>query len=285
MSQWTLLCFAIGIAFYFSCPSAFAGVELKVMSFNVRHGTADDGENAWAHRKDIVAGVLRTYEPHVFGAQECLDFQADYICEALPRYKWIGLGREADCTGETTALFYDVRVLRPLSSGHFWLSETPDVPGSRSWSTRCTRMATWARFYHIPSQQAFYAFNTHFDHASETARIESARLLLRRIQDIAAGAPVIVTGDFNALACKSEPWSILTGGGLSDAWLVSAATRGPAHTFGDFKGPCPDRDDRIDWVLTGGAARATYCETVAYEEDGRYPSDHYPVFAKVVVGD
>jgi len=265
--------------------TASADVSLSVMTFNVRYGTAKDGENSWKHRRDVVVKTIRKYDPDVFGTQECLDFQAEYITGKLPEYRWFGVGREKDGTGEMMAVFYRHSVVNPMELGNFWLSETPEVPGSKSWDTACTRMVTWARFYHHKSESAFYLFNTHFDHRSEAARVGAAHLLPKRLNLLAGDAPAIVTGDFNAAAEKSEPWKVMTQGGLSDAWLAAKKQVGCTMTFGGYNAPKPEGGNRIDWILTQGPITVESCETVLYNEDGRYPSDHYPVFAKVKVGE
>jgi endonuclease/exonuclease/phosphatase family metal-dependent hydrolase len=255
---------------------------LTVMSFNVRYATAFDGPNSWPHRKDVLAAVIRRCAPDLIGTQECLEPQAEFIAQALPDYRWIGIGREADGKGEMAAVFYKKDVLSPIETGNFWLSETPDVPGSTSWKSSCTRMVTWARFRHIKADRFLFFFNTHFDHASEHARQESARVLLERIGALPSDATVIVTGDFNAAAEDSAPWRTLTAGGLADAWVTAGERIGPEVTFGGFRPPQMDRRERIDWVLTRGPIKSARCETVVYNQQGRYPSDHFPVVANLL---
>jgi len=266
------------------CSEAREGVSLGVMSFNMRYGTAPDGDNAWPKRRGVLLDMLRSHSPDIIGAQECLLFQARYLAEQMPQYQWIGLGRESDGKGEMAALFYKPRVASPIRTGHFWLSETPDVAGSQSWGTHCTRMATWAQFRHIATDRHFYVFNTHFDHGSAQAREESARLLLRRIGELADGAPVVVTGDFNDSAETSPAWTILTEDPLRDSWLVAQDTAGPEVTFHNWQRPLDHPQGRIDWILIGGHIEAERVETVAYNENGHYPSDHYPVFTRLSLG-
>lgn len=270
-----------------ACISAAAEstpIQLKVMSFNVRYGTADDGPDSWERRKDILGPCVAKFAPDVMGTQECLDFQADFIAATHPEYRWFGPGREADGGGERMAVFYRHSELAPIRTGNFWLSETPGSPGSKSWYAACPRMVTWAEFYHFKSAQRFYIFNTHFDHMSHQARVESAKLLAVRMNEIAEDAPVLVTGDFNAMAEKTEPWEVLTGAGLKDAWLAASKSSGPTDTYTAFKGPPPEaRGGRIDWVLFKGPIKAVSCEAVTFNEEGRYPSDHLPIYAEMVL--
>ncbi|MBX7255585.1 MAG: endonuclease/exonuclease/phosphatase family protein [Candidatus Hydrogenedentes bacterium] len=275
-----VLVLSIGIA-----TAAAEEVKLTVLSFNVRYGTAKDGENAWEKRKDILVDTIRQANPDIIGTQECLDFQADYIVDKLPEYRWFGVGREADGNGERMAVLYKKDVVSPLDVGNFWLSETPEVPGSLSWNSSCTRMVTWARFYHHASKRFFVHFNTHFDHKSEPARQGAARVLLERIKQLPENTPVIVTGDYNSAAGKSVAWTTLTEGGLADAWLVAAKHSGPTITFGSFGPPKEGEDSRIDWIMLRGPVRADECETITYNKDGRYPSDHFPVRAALTITD
>lgn len=253
---------------------------LRIMSFNVRYGTADDGDNAWEQRKDILVNTIREYAPDIVGTQECLDFQADYVCQQLPEYAWFGMGREFNGTGERMAILYRREVLSPIETGNFWLSEDPGRPGSRAWETACPRMTTWARFYHHRARAFFRFFNTHLDHRSEPARVNGSKLLLERVRAVDPAECVIVTGDFNAVAGTSESWQVLVGDHLKDAWDAAAERVGPPLTWSAFSAPVEGVDRRIDWILFRGALTALKCETVLYNEAGRYPSDHYPVFAE-----
>ncbi|HOX38795.1 MAG TPA: endonuclease/exonuclease/phosphatase family protein [Candidatus Brocadiia bacterium] len=258
-------------------------IPLKVMSFNVRYGTAKDGDNSWPNRKDILVNTIRNYAPDVVGTQECLDIQADYIVEKLPEYRWAGVAREADGSNEHMAVFYRKSVLSPIEIGNFWLSETPEVVGSRSWLAGSTRMVTWIRFYHLKTRKQFFYFNTHLDNASPIARDEGAKLLAARMPKIAGEGPMILTGDFNTLGGSSNPWKILIEAGLKDAWLEAEKRVGGTVTFGGYKPPPAEGDSRIDWIMFRGDVKAKTCETVYYNEDGRYPSDHYPIYAELMV--
>ncbi|MCP4640502.1 MAG: endonuclease/exonuclease/phosphatase family protein [bacterium] len=261
-----------------------AQMELDVMSFNLRYGTALDGANSWTRRCGLVTKVIADYSPDIVGTQECLAFQAEHIAAELPEYRWFGVGREANGKGEHSAILYKHAVVEPLETGNFWLSETPEAPGSKSWNTACTRMVTWGKFYHFETKRCFYAFNTHLDHRSEEARVGGAKLLAERIPAIAGDLPVMVTGDFNAVAGRSEAWKELTGSGLVDAYDVAAETAGPKSTWCGFEKP-DESGRRIDWVLCGGAVTVGRCEVVGYNQDGRYPSDHLPVVATVSAGE
>ncbi|MBI1317672.1 MAG: endonuclease [Candidatus Hydrogenedens sp.] len=250
------------------------------MTFNVRYGTANDGENAWPKRRELLVETIKEQDPDVLGVQECLPFQAEYIQENLRGYRWLGIGREFNGDGEMTAVFYRERALVPIESGNFWLSEKPDQPGSKSWDSSLPRIATWARFHHPESGRFLYYVNTHFDHRGEEAREESAKLIAKRVADIAG--PVIITGDFNAIAEDSAPWKALIDSGLYDSWVSAAKKTGPDNTWSGFTGPSPDRQRRIDWILFKGPLDCAEAEIITKNDNGRYPSDHLPVVSKFV---
>ena len=256
-------------------------VEITVMTFNVRYGSANDGPNSWDLRKDLVSETIRKYSPDIVGLQECLDFQADYLAGALPDYSHFGVGRERNGKGERMEILYKKGVLAPLETGNYWLSEQPDVPGSKSWNASNVRMVTWAKFHHYPSREHFFHFNTHFDHRSEEARREAAKMLSEDVLSRASGSKAIITGDFNAIAESSEPWNTLINAGLKDCWMVASETVGPEITWSGFKAPELGLKRRIDWILLLGDIQCSLTETVTFNQQGRFPSDHYPVFSRI----
>lgn len=258
-------------------PAATSATPLKVMSFNVRLPTDDDGADRWEMRKGLAARVVRDAAPDLFGTQELFKEQGDYLTAQLPEYAWFGRGRDADGGGEHMGVFYRKDALRLLKSGNFWLSDTPNVPGSISWGHPITRMATWGLFQRIADGRRFYLFNTHLPYRAEDedARTRGAQLLRDRIAALPAGVPVVVTGDFNAT--PDSPTHAAITRDLRDAWDVAATRGGPEATFHAFKG---DADRRIDWILVRGFD-VTSLHTIDANEDGRYPSDHFPVIAEL----
>ncbi len=261
------------------CGVASAELTLQVMTFNVRYGTAMDGDNAWPNRKDILVNAIREYDPDVVGLQECLAFQADYIVEQMPQYRWSGIDRDVTGKGEMTAVLYRHNTLFPIKCGNFWISETPDVPASVSWDSSLTRMVTWLQFYHPETKTHFHFYNTHLDHRGEEARERGVAQIADHAASLSASYPVVLVGDFNAVAQQSRPYEIAMEKGWQDAWVEVEEPVGPPITWSAFEAPQLDRDRRIDWILYRGPIRVSHCETVLYNEDGRYPSDHYPVVA------
>lgn len=256
---------------------------LTIMTYNVRFGTADDGPDAWDLRKDFLVETVAKHAPTILGTQECLDFQAAYLAEKLTGYGWIGLGREADGGGEMTAVLYQKSRLLPLESGHFWLSETPEAPASKSWDSSLPRIATWVKFFDRTTQRSFYYYNTHFDHRGAEARLESAKLLQARIASLHTDVPAILTGDFNTNGGDTEPWTALTSGSLVDLWDTAKDRIGAANTWNGFERPDPAQARRIDWILATEGVVALSCEIDAVEKAGHFPSDHMPVIARIIL--
>ena len=256
-------------------PPASVAPALRVMTFNVRTGTADDGPNRWDRRRDIMARTIAAERPDVFGTQELYKFQGDYLADKLPGYRWFGLGRLGDDRDEHMGVFYRTDRLRVLDSGNFWLSDTPDKAGSNTWGTPFPRMVTWAMFEQVASGRRFYYCNTHFPYRDqdEAARTKAAQVILSRLQALPQKLPIVLTGDFNS--SPDQPDHALLTRVLQDAWLHADRRSGPVATFHNFTGT-PDR--RIDWILYRGF-HASRVQTLTTNEQGHYPSDHFPVVA------
>ena len=248
---------------------------LRVMTFNVRTGIANDGPNDWNHRRDIMVRTIREQHPDVLGTQELNKFQGDYIVSKLPQYVWFGIGRRGDDGDEHMGVFYRSDRLRVIDSGNYWLSDTPDKPGSITWGNPYPRMVTWALFERKADGRRFYYCNTHFPYRDqdELARTRSAQEILSRLNALPTDLPIVMTGDFNSAPDKPDH-AVLTSL-LDDAWISAGSHGGPEKTFHNFTG-IPDR--RIDWILYRDF-RALTAQTVTTQQDDRYPSDHFPVVA------
>jgi endonuclease/exonuclease/phosphatase family metal-dependent hydrolase len=254
--------------------------ELHVMSFNLKYASAED-PHSWPSRRPVLTELLRLEQPTVIGTQEGLHGQLRDIEHDLPGYyDWIGEGRAGGDRDEFVAVFFDTRRLEPLASGHFWLSDTPEVAGSRSWGNMTIRMATWVRFRDLRTGTEFAVLNTHFDNVSESSRVRSAELVRDRIAEFPPGLPVVVTGDFNAPAEHSAAYDVLVrDGGLTDTWVAAPDRHGAAYaTWHGYHTPVPD-GPRIDWMLTTGGLTTRAAGINTFTRDGRFPSDHLPIQA------
>jgi endonuclease/exonuclease/phosphatase family metal-dependent hydrolase len=268
-------------------------LDVRVMSYNIRYGTAQDGENHWDNRKEFLVETIQAFDPDLLGTQETLGFQRDYLAEKLAGYEVLGVGRDdGGEKGEMTALYFKRDRFEKLDGGHFWLSETPDKPGSKSWDTALTRMVTWVelRDRRQPKVKPLVFFNTHFDHRGQQARLESALLLRRRVTERAAQRRVIVTGDFNT-GQDSPPYRAFFGADgniaspLRDAYRLRhpELTTGEG-TFSSFKAGAAG-GPRIDWIGVSAEWLVLEASIDRTERRGRTPSDHFAVTAILRPGD
>jgi endonuclease/exonuclease/phosphatase family metal-dependent hydrolase len=259
--------------------------ELRVMTFNVRVKIfLDTFTNPWDSRKDFLIQTVREFDPDVLGTQECLAEQADYIRENLPEYGFVGVGRnDGKRSGEMVGVFYRNSRFELVDSGNFWLSSHPDQPGSRYWDALFPRIVTWVKLKPRDGAATFCIFNTHFDVLGPWARYESAKLLRRKILELAPDMPCIVMGDFNSNASpKSRPYRELLAKSprleLTDAFRqvhpTAAKNEGTLH---DFSGS--QRGRRIDWIMTTPQFTPVAVTIIHDSRRGKYPSDHFPVGA------
>ena len=274
-------------------PPEKAAEPLAVMTFNIRYGTATDGENRWTNRRDMLFALLRTENPDVIALQEALRFQVDEILAAVPGYAAVGVGRDdGRAAGEMSAILFRTARFDVAASGTFWFSDTPETPGSTTWGNRITRICSWARFVERDGR-AFTHYNLHLDHESQPSREKSTALLLQRITARADQAePVIVTGDFNT--GESNPaLRVLVGPGGPAAAPAGAeappfidtfrALHRDASEVGSFTGFVfgQTKGEKIDYVLVQPGTTVLAASIVRTSQNGRYPSDHFPVTARI----
>jgi len=270
-----------------TCMSAADAEEnpMTVMTFNIRYDNPGDGPDRWPHRAGAVAKIIGRAD--VAGLQEVLHGQLTDLKQALPAYSVVGVGRDdGKQAGEYSPILYRTGRFELRESGTFWLSEEPAQIGSLGWDARIPRICTWAHLTDKESSKSFYYFNTHFDHRGSRARLESSKLIVRKITEIAGDAPVIFGGDLNATP-DSEPIQALleagdnAAGDLQDSRSVSKNDPvGPASTWNGFREIVEDR--RIDYLFVRGPVEVkSYREITERIDGGRYPSDHLPVAIEV----
>ncbi len=262
---------------------------IRVMSFNIRYGTARDGENAWERRRDFLVETIQAFRPDLLGTQETLGDQRDFLAERLPGYFALGVGRDDGAeSGEMMAVYVRSDRFDVAGSGRYWLSETPDVVGSKSWDSSLPRMVTWVelRDKSVPEAPPLIWMNTHFDHLGVEARKQSARLIRQRAES-SAGQAVLITGDFNS-GEGSEPYRNLFGevegrpSPVVDTFRALPLDRqrfDDLATFSNFKGGGPRKGGRIDWIGVSRHFTVLSSDIDYTERDGRTPSDHFPVTA------
>jgi endonuclease/exonuclease/phosphatase family metal-dependent hydrolase len=266
-----------------STANQSANRDMKVMTFNLRVATLFDAMNTWGLRRNMVVERIRATDPDILGTQEGLDGQVKFLQSQLPDYSFFGVGRkDGKRGGEMCGVFFKTAKFEKLAGGHFWLSQSPEKSGSKSWGCVFPRMVTWVKLLPKDGGQPFCWFNTHFDAWASRARDESAKLLRGRMNTIAGALPCIVTGDFNA-GEGSSPYRMLLGaaGGarLVDAYRsVNHRTleQGTRHGFDGHKSGA-----RIDWILISPAFQAIAASIDHTRGALGYPSDHFPVTATI----
>jgi endonuclease/exonuclease/phosphatase family metal-dependent hydrolase len=256
-----------------------APTPLVVMTFNLRYAS-DTPPNAWPQRRPVMKACVEQAKPDLIGTQEGVYRQLKDIAADLPDYAWLGTGRDGGSRGEFMAIFYRRTRFEPLEYDHFWLSDTPDVIGSSTWGNTNRRMVTWVKFRDRESGGEFYFWNTHLDHALQPAREKGAALIRSRVDLLKTALPVILVGDFNAVAADNPAYDTLVkDGGFKDTWFLAGERRNAGiSSFHNFKGPQPG-GQRIDWILVRGAVAVSASEVVTFRQGDQFPSDHFPVVA------
>jgi endonuclease/exonuclease/phosphatase family metal-dependent hydrolase len=261
--------------------------SIRVMSFNIRYGTANDGENHWNKRKDFLMDTIHAFGPDLLGTQETLRDQRDFILSKLAGYESFGVGRDdGKDAGEMAALFYRTSRFEKLAGGHFWLSETPDTVGSKGWDAALPRIATWVRLRDRQNEHGkpIFFLNTHFDHQGRQARSEAAMLIRKKVLELGADCDSIVTGDFNAGADSDVFSALFADHALQESPLVDTFTQAPPKhkegqgTFSGFQSTATT-GPRIDWVGCSHSFQVLAAAIDRTQRDGRTPSDHFPVTA------
>ncbi len=255
--------------------------SINVATYNLRYNRAEDGANAWPARKEMVKALIRYHEFDIFGTQEGL---ADQIADLaqMAEFDHVGVGRDdGKQAGEHSAIYFRKSRFALLRKGDFWLSETPERP-SLGWdATCCHRLVSWAKLRERSSGRSLYVFSVHFDHEGQLARRASADLVLRKIAEITRGEAAICLGDFNSTPDTVQMQTMASA--MRDAFLVTTTPPyGPVGTFNDFHLDAPMKD-RIDYIFVDRHFEVHKYGVLSDSLDRRYPSDHHPVVARVVL--
>jgi len=252
--------------------------SLTIATFNIRYANQSDSGNLWVDRAPVVANLIRFHDFDVFGIQEGLKHQLEDMSTALPEYDRYGVGRDDGKEGgEHSAIYYLKDKYTLVDKGDFWLSETPDKPGKGWDATCCNRICSWVYLKDIKTKKMFYAFNVHFDHQGKIARIESGKLMVQKIKEIAGDKPVVLTGDFNG--DRDSEWykTIANSDILQD---VHSKVKYPYQNNSSSNGFRTPRGMRvIDHIFLSKQFTAKKWGILTDTYFGKYPSDHFPVVA------
>lgn len=270
--------------------------DLHVVTFNVRYDNPNDGQNRWEMRVPVIESYFAKEKPDIIGMQEVKHNQILDLQKILPGYDYVGNGRDdGKQGGEYTPIFYKKDEFLLLDNSQFWLSETPEIPGSIGWDAAITRIVTWAKFEDKSSGKSFFFFNTHFDHRGVKAREMSPHLLAEKILNIAGNSAVILTGDFNIRKNHANLGSALyenlietlnSKNSLTNTLLIAEM---PVTTAGSTSnGFRPDwtlgeSGDAIDYIFVNEHFKVKSYRIDRIVKDSIFISDHWPVVAKLVV--
>lgn len=281
MSTLSLLALVVSLA----APPAKDPTAVRVMSYNVRYGTAKDGENHWDKRKEFLAETVAAFDPDLLGTQETLAAQRDFLAKKLPTHAGLAAGRDdGKEAGEMMAIYWRKDRFDKLDGGHLWLSETPEKAGSKSWDSSLPRMLTWVKLKDKAAGGTILWVNTHFDHRGPTAKLEAAKIIRKTLVEKGKDCRAIVTGDFNS-GEGSPPYKALFGEVEGKASPVVDTYRTAHPTVAKEEGTATGFKAsatvgaRIDWI---GVSRDWDVREAAIDRtarDGRTPSDHFAVTA------
>ncbi|MBK5721209.1 endonuclease/exonuclease/phosphatase family protein [Dysgonomonas sp. Marseille-P4677] len=262
-------------------------LNLNVMSFNIRYDNPEDSLNNWQYRKDIAAQTIKEQNADVIGTQEVLVNQLNDLKSRLPEYTAIGVGRADGIEkGEFSAILYKKDRFNEIKSGHFWLSETPEVAGSRGWDGACERIATWAVLEDINTKTQFFFINTHLDHVGKVARQEGVTLLLDRAVSLGGGLPIIMTGDFNADPASDVIKHVTDASNphhLIHSKDIAAEKNGTNWTFHGFGRVPEDKREFIDYIFVSPETKVFKHSVLNEKLNDQYISDHSVVVAQIEI--
>ena len=249
---------------------------LIIGTFNLRYDNPKDSGNLWKDRAPVAAALIRFHQFDIVGTQEGLKNQLEDLQNNLPAYAYYGKGRDdGKSKGEHSAIFYKKEKFNVLDSGDFWLSEHSEQPGP-GWDAKLNRICSWLKLKYKASGKTFYVFNVHYDHQGVQARIESSKLVLNKIKEIAGNATVIFTGDFNGNH-QSEWYIYLKNSGvLKDSYTLAADPYMNNGSFNGFSTNNPS-NDIIDHIFISNDLKVTRYGILTDTYHGKFPSDHYPV--------
>lgn len=262
-------------------------LELNVMTFNIRLDIPSDSLNSWQYRKENAAEMVRMNDVDILGMQEVLLNQMNDLKERLPQYTAIGVGREDGADkGEFSPIFYKKDRFSALESGTFWVSETPEVAGSKGWDASYIRVATWAILKEKATGKEIFAINTHLDNDGLVARKEGGNLLLKKAEELGKGLPIVLTGDFNDTP-QSEAIKNITDASktnhLLDSKTIARKTSGTDWTFHNFGRLAESERPLIDYIFVSKQIKVQDYAVLPDTLNGTFVSDHKPVLSKITI--
>ena len=239
--------------------------NIRFCTYNIQGDLPNDGINSWKFRKDSLCKIIRQHNFDIVCMQEVLANQLEDI-EKATGYAFVGI------RGLYNPIFYKADRFELLHNEMFWLSDSME-PFSKGWDGKYDRYCTWAKFRDTEDCRTFFVFNTHLDHVGETAKLEGARLICRKVKEMAAEEAVFITGDMNStpetapIAAFNKEFS-----NSRDIAREKSGPAGTAHSYGKLYPP-----SQIDYIFVNEPVSVTKAVTITKMSDPVYMSDHYPI--------
>ena len=267
----------------YSCKESEESQNISIITYNIRYDNVTDGDNAWKHRKGVLTSQLQFYSPDIFGIQEAMPHQVNYISKALPQYDYQGIGRDGINKGESSNIFYKNERFVLKESNTFWLSKTPNKI-SKGWDAALNRICTYVLLQDKTSKKFIWVFNTHLDHIGEQAKTQGLQLILSKIKSTNInGYPVVLMGDFNSEP-NTERMVELKKEMNDSRDITEVKPFGPLGTFNGFKHNKPVTK-LIDYIFISKKSniKVKKYAVLSDSKDLKYPSDHFPVYTELEI--
>ncbi|MFN0290083.1 endonuclease/exonuclease/phosphatase family protein [Pedobacter helvus] len=261
------------------CSLVSFAQSFKLATYNLRYNNPKDTGNLWVDRKEIMADLIKKHDFDIFSTQEGKPKQLRDLIEKMPNYSWSGIDKEGNGTDEFCAIFYKKNRFELIDNGHFWLSETPEVP-TKGWDAKYKRVCSWVFLKDQKTQQQFYVFDTHFDHKGMLAQTNSAKLIISKIAALQQKHPVILCGDFNFDRTNSNYKVLAKSIVLKDAFKIAKRVKSRAGSYNGFD-INSNPESPIDHIFVSGPIEVLKYAIIKDNYSGKLPSDHYPVLAEM----
>lgn len=254
---------------------------MKVVTFNTRTDNPEDGINNVKFRMPYIKAKLDEEKPDIIGFQELKPHTCEDFKQMLPDYYLLGFGRNSDYEGERIPIGVRKDRFDVIEMGGCWLSDTPDVPGSRyEGQSVCPRTIMWVKLFDLSTHQIFRVYNTHLDHPEDKNYVPR-RLELHQILELIDAdnrkcrLPFLFMGDFNTFPRNWETEEL----DAREDFIDFTENVGPTyHNWGN-----PNRQDKIDYIYGSPEWKLKGADTWKDCHEGVWLSDHYPVCAEVEI--
>jgi endonuclease/exonuclease/phosphatase family metal-dependent hydrolase len=254
-------------------------MQLKIISSNIRYDNPEDGEHSWENRKPLLLKIFHDFNPDILGTQEGRELQIKNLARSLS-LKLVDRHRQWIQERMYPCLFINEDKIQVHKSGDIWLSETPEISGSKSFKSSFPRLCTWMHITHIKSHQDYFVINTHLDHVLEETRIQQVNVLINEIQKMnKLQLPIILLGDFNDSPKGAIRKTLIERLNLFDPWIKLGQPEETSHH--GFRGS-NETGDRIDWILIPHSFVIEEIQLEKRSFNDVFPSDHYPLLATVI---